>query len=287
MNTEIPADDAGPHRADDELRGRPDRRRVGQGLRRTRRACRGCRRRRSGTASSSSARRTCSASCCPRATSRAPWPRRPSSSTRGIARCVLLGNPDEIRDVAAKQGVTLPGVGRDHRPGRGGAALRRPARRAPQGEGHDARARGDRAAGSDHGRHHDARARRGGRPRVGRHPQHGAHHPAGAADHQDRAGLQPRVERLLHVPARAGAGLRRLRRRARTRRPSELADIAIQSADSAIAFGIPARVAMLSYSTGSSGTGEDVEKVKEATRHRQASCGPTSPSTGRCSTTRP
>ncbi|MBP7149231.1 MAG: phosphate acetyltransferase [Acidobacteria bacterium] len=46
----------------------------------------------------------------------------------------------------------------------------------------------------------------------------------------------------------------------------QLADIAIQSADSAIAFGIPARVAMLSYSTGSSGTGEDVEKVKEATR---------------------
>jgi len=47
---------------------------------------------------------------------------------------------------------------------------------------------------------------------------------------------------------------------------SELADIAIQSADSAIAFGIPARVAMLSYSTGTSGTGEDVEKVKEATQ---------------------
>jgi phosphate acetyltransferase len=45
----------------------------------------------------------------------------------------------------------------------------------------------------------------------------------------------------------------------------ELADIAIQSADSAIAFGIPARVAMLSYSTGASGTGEDVEKVKSAT----------------------
>jgi len=47
--------------------------------------------------------------------------------------------------------------------------------------------------------------------------------------------------------------------------PEELADIAIQSADSAIAFGIPARVAMLSYSTGASGTGEDVEKVKAAT----------------------
>ncbi|WP_291425659.1 phosphate acetyltransferase [Deinococcus sp.] len=46
----------------------------------------------------------------------------------------------------------------------------------------------------------------------------------------------------------------------------ELADIAIQSADSAKAFGLPVRVAMLSYSTGESGTGEDVEKVKEATR---------------------
>jgi len=46
----------------------------------------------------------------------------------------------------------------------------------------------------------------------------------------------------------------------------QLADIAIQSADSAETFGIPARVAMISYSTGSSGTGDDVEKVREATR---------------------
>ncbi|QQS54729.1 MAG: phosphate acetyltransferase [Candidatus Competibacteraceae bacterium] len=46
----------------------------------------------------------------------------------------------------------------------------------------------------------------------------------------------------------------------------ELADIAIQSAESAQAFGIPPRVAMLSYSTGTSGTGSNVEKVKEATR---------------------
>ncbi len=46
----------------------------------------------------------------------------------------------------------------------------------------------------------------------------------------------------------------------------ELADIAIQSADSAIAFGIPARVAMLSYSTGASGAGEDVDKVVQATK---------------------
>ncbi len=45
----------------------------------------------------------------------------------------------------------------------------------------------------------------------------------------------------------------------------QLADIAIQSADSARAFGIEPLVAMLSYSTGTSGAGEDVEKVKRAT----------------------
>lgn len=46
----------------------------------------------------------------------------------------------------------------------------------------------------------------------------------------------------------------------------ELADIAIQSADSAVAFGIEPRVAMISYSTGTSGTGSDVDKVREATK---------------------
>ncbi len=45
-----------------------------------------------------------------------------------------------------------------------------------------------------------------------------------------------------------------------------LADIAIQSADSAARFGIPVRVAMISYSTGESGFGSDVDKVREATR---------------------
>jgi len=45
----------------------------------------------------------------------------------------------------------------------------------------------------------------------------------------------------------------------------QLADIAIQSADSAKAFDIEPRVAMISYSTGSSGQGADVEKVAKAT----------------------
>ncbi len=48
-----------------------------------------------------------------------------------------------------------------------------------------------------------------------------------------------------------------------------LADIAVQSADSATKFGIPPRVAMISYSTGESGSGADVEKVREATRLAQ------------------
>ncbi|MEN8200115.1 MAG: phosphate acetyltransferase, partial [Thermodesulfobacteriota bacterium] len=47
---------------------------------------------------------------------------------------------------------------------------------------------------------------------------------------------------------------------------AQLAEIAISSADTAATFGIEPRVAMLSYSTGVSGTGADVEKVREGTR---------------------
>ncbi|MET3805748.1 phosphate acetyltransferase [Nakamurella sp. UYEF19] len=45
----------------------------------------------------------------------------------------------------------------------------------------------------------------------------------------------------------------------------QLADIAISSATTAAQFGIDPRVAMLSYSTGSSGAGADVDKVRGAT----------------------
>jgi len=50
----------------------------------------------------------------------------------------------------------------------------------------------------------------------------------------------------------------------------QLSEIAIQSADSAKAFGIEPRVAMISYSTGNSGAGSDVDKVREATSLAQA-----------------
>jgi phosphate acetyltransferase len=51
--------------------------------------------------------------------------------------------------------------------------------------------------------------------------------------------------------------------------PQQLADIAITSAMTAKTFGIEPLVAMLSYSTGESGKGEDVDKVREATKIAQ------------------
>ncbi|GGU70921.1 phosphate acetyltransferase [Streptomyces litmocidini] len=46
----------------------------------------------------------------------------------------------------------------------------------------------------------------------------------------------------------------------------QLADIAAQSAATAARFGVEPRIAMLSYSTGTSGSGADVDKVREATK---------------------
>jgi phosphate acetyltransferase len=46
----------------------------------------------------------------------------------------------------------------------------------------------------------------------------------------------------------------------------QLADIAISSADTAAIYGIEPRVAMCSYSTGQSGRGAEVDKVRNATR---------------------
>ncbi|EST29745.1 phosphate acetyltransferase [Streptomyces niveus] len=47
---------------------------------------------------------------------------------------------------------------------------------------------------------------------------------------------------------------------------AQLADIAVQAAATAARFGVEPRIAMLSYSTGTSGSGADVDKVREATR---------------------
>jgi phosphate acetyltransferase len=45
----------------------------------------------------------------------------------------------------------------------------------------------------------------------------------------------------------------------------QLAEIAISAAATSVMFGIEPRIAMLSYSTGESGSGEDVDRVREAT----------------------
>ncbi len=50
---------------------------------------------------------------------------------------------------------------------------------------------------------------------------------------------------------------------------SQLAEIALSSARTADTFGVEPRVALLSYSSGESGKGEDVDKVREATRLAQ------------------
>lgn len=50
----------------------------------------------------------------------------------------------------------------------------------------------------------------------------------------------------------------------------QLADIAISSAETAAQFGVQPRVAMLSYSTGDSGSGADVDKVRRATELARA-----------------
>ena len=56
----------------------------------------------------------------------------------------------------------------------------------------------------------------------------------------------------------------------------QLAEIAVTSADTAASFGIDPRVALLSYSTGSSGAGDDVDKVTRAVELAQAKAPDTS-----------
>ena len=128
------------------------------------------------------------------------------------------------------------------------------------------RADGGAATGGQRGPgDHDACPGRGRRPGLRRHPHHRQHHPPGAATDQDRARLQPGVVSVFmllpdQVLVYGDCAVNP------DPSASDLAEIAVQSAASAQAFGIPARVAMISYSTGDSGSGVDVDKVREATR---------------------
>ena len=187
---------------------------------------------------------------------------------RGLARCVLLGDPDEIAGVAARNGLTLPA----------GLEIRSPA----------------------------AQVGRFVEPLVELRRHKGMNAPMAEEALQDtvmlgtmmlqRGEVDGLVSGAVHTTANTiRPALQLIKTRPGVRvvssvffmclpeqvlvygdcainpdpTPEELADIAVQSADSALAFGIPARVAMLSYSTGASGTGSDVDKVREATRLAQ------------------
>lgn len=188
---------------------------------------------------------------------------------RGIARCVLLGEPDEIRAVASRHGLALPD----------GLEILRP-------------------------REHIARLVA---PLVALRRHKGLNAPMAEEALQDTVMLgtmmlqQGEVDGLVSGAVHTTANtIRPALQLIKTRpgvgvvssvffmclpeqvlvygdcainpdpTPEELADIAVQSAESALAFGIPPRVAMLSYSTGTSGSGSDVDKVREATRIAQA-----------------
>ncbi|WP_413728772.1 phosphate acetyltransferase [Sodalis sp. RH19] len=184
---------------------------------------------------------------------------------RGIARCVLLGNPDEIRRIAAAQGVTL-GAGIDlidPAAARGHYLARLVALR--QGKGMTELI---------------AREQLEDNVVLGTLMLEQGHVDGlvSGAVHTTANTIRPALQLIKTAPGSSlvssvffmllpeqvlvygdcainpdpDAG--------------QLADIAIQSADSAAAFGIEPRVAMISYSTGTSGTGSDVDKVREATR---------------------
>jgi phosphate acetyltransferase len=187
---------------------------------------------------------------------------------RGIAQCVLLGNPDEIREVAVRQGVTLP----------------------PGLELVDAA----RVAGSYVAPLVERRKAKGMTPELAVQEladpiMIGTMMMAlGEADglvsgavHTTAHTIRPALQIIKTAPGYnlvSSVFFMCLPEQvlvfgdcAVNPNPTaeQLADIAVQSAESALAFGIPARVAMLSYSTGSSGTGEEVEKVKRATEIAQ------------------
>ena len=115
---------------------------------------------------------------------------------RGIARSVLLGPPDEVAALARGLGLQLPaGVSAvDPRT----VAARRAAASPRLERGSSPRA----PHRPDHGRHHDAPARRGGRPGRGRAPYHRGHRPPGAAGPGHQARHPASVIGVLHVPAR-------------------------------------------------------------------------------------
>ena len=182
---------------------------------------------------------------------------------RGIAQCVLLARPEEVREQAKKQGVKLPA----------GIEILDPATIAPRYVDPLVQAR--RAKGMTEDR---AATELQDSIMIGTMMMH-----LGEADglvsgavHTTAHTIRPALQIIKTAPSCnlvSSVFFMCLPDQvlvfgdcAVNPNPNaaELADIAIQSADTAKAFGIEPHVALLSYSTGTSGGGEDVEKVKEA-----------------------
>jgi phosphate acetyltransferase len=191
------------------------------------------------------------------------------AQARGIARCVLLGNPDQIRDVAKKQGVLLPPS----------IELLDAARVAPRYAAPLAERRKDEGMTRELALAELDEALMVAAMMTALGEADGL---VSAALHPTALALRPLARVLGTVPGCelvSSVFFMCLPDQvlvfgdcAVNSDPTaeQLADIAIQSAESARAFGIPQRVAMLSHSTGSSRAGAEVEKVKKATELARA-----------------
>lgn len=183
---------------------------------------------------------------------------------RKIARCVLLGNPEEIRRVAAANGIVLPGSIEIL-----DAAALRPRYVAPLVEMRKHKNLSE----------HDAMEALEDNVMLGtvmlaRGEVDGL---VSGAVHSSANTIRPALQLIkTHPGARVVSSVFFMCLPeqvlvygdcAVNPNPDAeaLADIAIQSACTAERFGIPARVALISYSTGESGSGADVDKVREAT----------------------
>ena len=191
-----------------------------------------------------------------------------SAQNRGIARCVLMGNPDQIREVAKKQGVNLPPS----------IELLDATKVAPRYVAPLlARLKG-KGLGADEVASELLDTTVLGMTMLALGEADGL---VSGAAHSTAHTLRPALEIIKTAP---GCSLVSsvffmclpdqvlvFGDCAVNPNPTaeQLADIAIQSAESARAFGIPQRVAMLSHSTGANGAGEEVEKVKKATKLAQ------------------
>jgi phosphate acetyltransferase len=183
---------------------------------------------------------------------------------RGLARCILLGNPAEVQRVAERQGVRLDGV-----------EIIDPAERRERYVARLVELRKAKGMTEDQAREALEDNVMLGTMMLANDEVHGI---VSGAVHSTANTIRPALQIIKTQPGSkvvSSVFFMCLPEQvlvygdcAVNPNPNaeELADIALQSAASAESFGIPARVAMISYSTGESGGGADVDKVRIATQ---------------------